>query len=135
MPEASTQIRPGEALADQGAEPESLLAAPRRHEHPVRLHGFGLLAAAVTLKPDPTALPGGGTAEKLLNGATYFVILACVAGALWGLGEWAIGRRSGNYSQTDGGKGKFLACIVAAFLTGALAPIINFFVSLGTQLK
>jgi hypothetical protein len=136
VPEARANIRSGEAITDAsaGAEPEAVLEAPVRSEWSTRVPGFGAVAA-VSIKPDPTALPGGGAAQKLIDGGTYFVILACVAGALLGLAQWALGSRTSNYSQADNGKSKVVACVIAAFLTGALAAIINFFVSAGGAVK
>jgi hypothetical protein len=134
VPEAEANLRSDEALVDAGAEPEAELATDPGPEWFGRLPAFGAFAA-ISINPDPTALPGGGEAQKLINGATYFVLLACVAGALWGLGEWAIGSRTSNYSQADGGRSRLFSCIVAAFLTGALGAIINFFVSAGGAVK
>jgi hypothetical protein len=93
------------------------------------------VAAAVTLKPDPNALPGMPTAQKLVNGIAAFVILACVLGGLFGVGQWVLGSRTSNYSQADSGKSKFGAAILGAFAVGALAAIINFFVDAGGQIK
>ncbi len=134
MPEAEAKPRSDEAILDAGPEPEAELDTIPGPEWVGRLYGFGALAA-ITIKPDPTALPGGGEAQKLINGATYYVLLACVAGALFGLGQWALGSRTSNYSQADNGKSKVVACIVAAFLTGALSTIINFFVNAGGAVK
>jgi len=134
VPEAEAKPDPDEAALDAGAEPEAELDPIPGPEWSGRLAGFGAFAA-IAIKPDPTALPGGGEAQKLINGATYFVLLACVAGALLGLGQWALGSRTSNYSQADSGKSKVVACIVAAFLTGALSAIINFFVSAGGAVK
>jgi hypothetical protein len=138
VPEAEANLRSDEALVDAGAEPEAELDIdPGPGPGPEwfgRLPAFGAFAA-ISINPDPTALPGGGEAQKLIDGATYFVLLACVAGALWGLGEWAIGSRTSNYSQADGGRSRVFSCIIAAFLTGALGAIINFFVSAGGAVK
>jgi hypothetical protein len=135
VPEAEAKPKPDEeALVDAGREPEAEFDAGSGPEWFGRLPAFGAIAA-VSIKPDPTALPGGSEAQKLINGGTYFVLLACVAGALLGLGQWALGSRTSNYSQADNGKSKVVACIVAAFLTGALGAIINFFVSAGGAVK
>lgn len=93
------------------------------------------VAAAVSLKPDPNALPGMPTAEKLVDGIAAFIILGCVAGGLFGIGQWVLGSRTSNYSQADSGKGKFGAAVLGAFGVGALAAIINFFVNAGGQIK
>ncbi len=134
MPEVQAEIRAEEADVGTRAEPEADFELDPGPEWFGRVPGFGVFAA-IAIKPDPTALPGGGEAQKLINGGTYFVLLACVAGALLGLGQWALGSRTSNYSQADSGKSKVVACIVAAFLTGALGAIINFFVSAGGAVK
>lgn len=94
-----------------------------------------VLAAAVKVNPNPDALPGMPTAEKLVNGGAAFIILACVAGALFGIGQWVLGTRHGNVGQADAGKSRVLAAVLGAFAVGALAAIINFFVSAGGQVK
>jgi Family of unknown function (DUF6112) len=134
VPQAEANARSDEAKLDAGGESEPRFDTTPGPEWAGRLPGFGAFAA-IAIKPDPTALPGGTEAQKLINGGTYFVLLACVAGALLGLGQWALGSRTSNYSQADSGKSKVVACIVAAFLTGALGAIINFFVSAGGAVK
>jgi Family of unknown function (DUF6112) len=134
VPQAEAHLRPDEPVIEAGTEQEAELDVAPGPEWSGRLPAFGAYAA-IAIKPDPTALPGGSEAEKLINGGTYFVLLACVAGALLGLGQWALGSRTSNYSQADNGKSKVVACIVAAFLTGALGAIINFFVSAGGAVK
>ena len=94
-----------------------------------------LAAAAVKVKPDPDALPGMPTAEKLANGLAAFVLLGCLVGALFGIGQWVLGSRTHNVSQADAGKSKFAAAVIGAFGVGALAAIINFFVNAGGQIK
>jgi hypothetical protein len=134
VPEVNAKLEPDEVVVEGGDQPEAEFDPLPGPEWFGRLPGFGAFAA-IAIKPDPTALPGGSEAQKLINGGTYFVLLACVAGALLGLGQWALGSRTSNYSQADNGKSKVVACIVAAFLTGALGAIINFFVSAGGAVK
>lgn len=95
----------------------------------------GPLLAAVSVKPDPNALPGMPAAEKLVDGIAAFIILGCVAGLFIGIGQWVWGNRVSNYSQADAGKSKVLVSILGAFLAGAGAAIINFFVSAGSAVK
>lgn len=97
---------------------------------------FQLLTnAAVSVKPNPTALPGLPAAEKLVNGLAAFILLACVVGALFGIGQWVLGSKSNNYSQADSGRSKVAIAAGGAFLVGALATIINFFESAGGAVK
>jgi hypothetical protein len=94
-----------------------------------------LWLAAVTVKPDPEGLPGMPAATKLVDGLAAFVLLACVAGFLLGVGQWALGSKSSNYGQSDSGKSKVLVSALGAFAVGAVAAIINFFLAAGTALK
>ena len=96
---------------------------------------FYHIAAAINVKPDPNALPGMPTAQKLVNGLAAFIILACVVGALFGIGQWVLGSRTSNFSQADSGKSKVGAAVLGAFGVGAVAAIINFFVTAGGQIK
>jgi len=92
-------------------------------------------AAEVNVKPDAQALPGVPAAEKLLDGLAKYVVIACVAGGLIGIAQWALGSRSNNYSQADSGKTKVAIAAGGAFLVGALAAIVNFFVAAGGAVK
>lgn len=92
-------------------------------------------ATGVTVKPDSNALPGVPAAEKLLNGLAKYVLIACVAGGLLGIGQWALGSRTNNYSQADSGKSKVAIAAGGAFLVGAMAAIVNFFVAAGGAVK
>lgn len=94
-----------------------------------------LLEAAVKVKPNSTALPGMAAAEKLVDGLAAFVLLGCAAGALLGIGQWVLGSRTNNYSQADSGRTKVAVAAGGAFLVGALAAIINFFLSAGGAVK
>jgi hypothetical protein len=95
----------------------------------------GPLLATVSVKPDPNALPGMPAAQKLIDGLAAAIVLACVAGLLFGIGQWVLGSRTSNYSQADAGKSKVGVAILGAFLTGAVAAIINFFVTAGSAVK
>jgi Family of unknown function (DUF6112) len=91
--------------------------------------------AAVTVTPNPDGLPGMPAATKLVDGLAAFVLLGCVAGFLLGVGQWVLGSKSSNFSQSDTGKTKVLVSILGAFCVGAVAAIINFFLNAGTALK
>lgn len=122
--EALAQPRAGDALAAAAVKAESLAHLP-----------FGELLAAVSVKPDPNGLPGMPAATKLVDGLAAFVLLACVAGFLLGVGQWALGSKSSNFSQSDSGKSKVVVSVLGAFGVGAVAAIINFFLNAGTALK
>jgi hypothetical protein len=91
--------------------------------------------AAVNVTPDPNGLPGMPAATKLVNGLAAFILLACVAGFLLGVGQWVLGSKTSNFSQSDSGKSKILVSILGAFCVGAVAAIINFFLNAGTALR
>jgi hypothetical protein len=90
---------------------------------------------AVAVNPNPDALPGMPAAQKLVNGLAAAIILACVVGLLIGIGQWVLGSRTSNFSQADSGKSKVGVAVLGAFLTGAAAAIINFFISAGAAVK
>lgn len=94
-----------------------------------------LLGAAVKVNPNSNALPGMPAAEKLVDGLAAFILLGCAAGALLGIGQWVLGSRTNNYSQADSGRTKVAIAAGGAFLVGALAAIINFFVTAGSAVK
>ncbi|MGD9734937.1 MAG: DUF6112 family protein [Solirubrobacterales bacterium] len=122
--EASVHPAAGEALASLGERAEAMIAVP-----------LGEALAAVSVKPDPNALPGMPAAAKLVNGLAAFILLACVVGFLLGVGQWVLGSRTSNFSQSDSGKSKVLVSVLGAFGVGAVAAIINFFLNAGTALK
>ncbi|HEX8752240.1 MAG TPA: hypothetical protein VF731_02385 [Solirubrobacterales bacterium] len=93
-----------------------------------------LLTAAtkVSVNPDPGGLPGGDAAQKLINGAAAFGLMACLGAFLWGGAQWGLGSRSNNYSQADDGKSRMLKGVGGAFGIGAAAAVINFFFNAGS---
>jgi hypothetical protein len=46
------------------------------------------LGFAVSLKPDPTALPGTSLSQKAVNGLVALVMIAVVVATLDGLVQW-----------------------------------------------
>ncbi|HVC07312.1 MAG TPA: DUF6112 family protein [Solirubrobacterales bacterium] len=94
-----------------------------------------LLVGAVSVKPNPTALPGLPALEKLIDGLAAVALLACVAGVLIGAAQWALGSRSNNYSHASDGRSKVMYGLLGAFVIGAAAAIINFFYSSGQAVK
>jgi hypothetical protein len=117
-PEALTHLPAGELVAGAAAKVGAL----------TRL-------AAVAVKPDPDGLPGMPAATKLVDGLAAFILLACVAGFLLGVGQWVLGSKTSNFSQSDSGKSKVLVSVLGAFGVGAVAAIINFFLNAGTALR
>ena len=97
------------------------------------VHLFLLTAASqVSVSPNSTGLPGGQAAQKIINGAAGFGLMACVGAVLWGAAQWGFGSRSSNYAQADDGKTRMLKGVGGAFGIGAAAAVINFFFNAGT---
>lgn len=95
---------------------------------------FQLLQAAakVSVNPDAGALPGGSAAQKLINGAAAFGLMAALGAFIWGGAQWAYGSNSSNYTQADAGKTRMLKAVGGAFGIGAAAAVINFFFNAGS---
>jgi hypothetical protein len=89
-------------------------------------------AAKVSVNPDAGGLPGGDAAQKLINGAAAFGLMACVGAMLWGAAQWGFGSRSSNASQADDGKTRMLKGVGGAFGIGAAAAVVNFFFNAGS---
>ncbi len=89
------------------------------------------LVAAVSVKPNPSGLPGTPALEKLLDGVAALALLACVGAILLGAAQWSLGNRSHNYSQAADGKARMLYGVGGAFAIGAAAAVINFFYNSG----
>ena len=90
------------------------------------------VVAAVNVSPNPSGIPGGDAAQKLLNGGAAFGLLACVGTVIIGAAQWGFGSRSSNYSQADDGKTRMLKGVGGAFGIGAAAAVINFFFNAGS---
>ena len=78
-----------------------------------------LRSAAVSVKPDPSALPGTSALEKLIDGLAAVALLGCVAGVLLGAAQWALGSKSNNYSHASDGRSKVIYGLLGAFVVGA----------------
>lgn len=93
-----------------------------------------VLAAAgpVTTRPDPNGLPGGATAQRLLNGLTFYGLLACVAALVIGGATWFTANRAGNYTASFGGKVAVLGGVIGALVIGGAAALVNFFYGAGS---
>jgi hypothetical protein len=96
--------------------------------------GAVLQWADVTLNPDPTQLPGGGTLQQLTNGIGGWALIAALVGLVLGAAAWALGAHSQNYHQSFIGRRTVLVSGLAALLIGAAPDLINFFFHTGTNL-
>jgi hypothetical protein len=97
----------------------------------VKFHLIGLLTT-ISVKPDPSALPGTPALEKLLNGLAALALLGCGAAVVIGAAQLGFGQKANNYSQAADGKTKLIYGLGGAFVVGASAAIINFFYSAGS---
>jgi len=88
----------------------------------------------VSLNPDPTKLPGGGTLADLTNGLAGFVLILTVFGLVISAGGWGLGVATSNMSWAERGKSGTIVCAIAALLVGAAAIIVNFFFHVGAGL-
>ncbi len=88
----------------------------------------------VSLNPDPSKLPGGGTLADLTNGLAGFVLILTVLGLVLSAGGWGLGVATSNMSWAERGKSGTIVCALAALLVGAAAIIVNFFFNAGTHL-
>jgi len=89
-------------------------------------------AGAVNVTPNPSGIPGGEAAQRLINGGAAFALMACVAVFMVGAGQWGWGKNAGNYSQADDGRSRMLKGAGGAFAIGAAAAVINFFFKAGS---
>ncbi|MFN8215686.1 MAG: hypothetical protein U0R71_03735 [Solirubrobacterales bacterium] len=94
-----------------------------------------LAFAAIKISPNSNGLPGFSTAERLLGGGAKYVLLACFAGGLWGVGQWVLGTRHGHGEGASAGKVKIGIACAGVFLVGALPALLNFFEGIGKTVK
>jgi hypothetical protein len=90
--------------------------------------------ADVTLNPNPSQLPGGGTLQQLTDGLGGWALVASLVGLVIGAAAWALGAHSQNYHQSFVGRRAVLVSGLAALLIGAAPTLINFFFHTGTTL-
>ena len=85
----------------------------------------------VSLNPDPSKLPGGGTLQDLANGLVGWVLIITGVAFAFGAGQWAAGGMTNNLSWAERGKQTVLVSAIAALLEGGAAFIINTFFHMG----
>ncbi|MCK9898855.1 DUF6112 family protein [Frankia sp. Cpl3] len=90
-----------------------------------------ILAAEV--KPDNTKAPGINALQDLVNGLAAYAVVAAVAAVLLGGIAWALGERMGLDRASAVGKSGVLAGFGLAFLVGAAAAFVNFFLATGAS--
>jgi hypothetical protein len=90
-----------------------------------------VILAAVQVKPDDSKAPGINALKDLVNGLAAYAVIAAVAAVLLGGIAWALGERMGLERASTVGKSGVIAGFGLAFLVGAAAAFINFFLVTG----
>ncbi len=93
------------------------------------------LGFAVSLKPDPTALPGTSLGQKAVNGLVALVMIAVVIAALGGLVQWVWSGSNNNPVGASAGKKKVALAVAAFFAIGAGGAILDFAMKMGESVK
>jgi len=88
----------------------------------------------VSLNPDPSQLPGGGTLADLMNGLAGCGLILAAGVFAFGGAQWALGSATSNMSWAERGKQTVFVAALAALLIGAAAIVVNFFFLLGSRL-
>jgi hypothetical protein len=86
---------------------------------------------AVEVKPDDSKAPGINALKDLVNGLAAYAVIAAVAAVLLGGIAWALGERMGLERASTVGKSGVIAGFGLAFLVGAAAAFVNFFLATG----
>jgi hypothetical protein len=92
-------------------------------------------SSTVSVNPDPSGLPGSAVLQELLNGLAFWGLLATVAGVLIGAMVWALGSHSNNHQWSSRGRSGALISAGSALVVGGAAPLVNFFIELGSRIK
>ncbi|EFC81864.1 DUF6112 family protein [Parafrankia sp. EUN1f] len=88
---------------------------------------------AVEVKPNEAKAPGINALKDLVNGLAAYAVVAAVASVLLGGIAWALGERMGLDRASAVGKSGVLAGFGLAFLVGAAATFVNFFIATGAS--
>ncbi|KPM52836.1 hypothetical protein CcI49_25060 [Frankia sp. CcI49] len=89
--------------------------------------------ANVEVNPDDAKAPGINALKDLVNGLAAYAVVAAVASVLLGGIAWALGERMGLDRASAVGKSGVLAGFGLAFLVGAAATFVNFFIATGSS--
>ncbi len=85
----------------------------------------------VPYNPDPTGLPGMGSASHLINGVAFLAILLMVLGLVVGIVGWVVGQATGNAQVMDFGRSNVPKVAIGCFLIGGAGVIVSFFLGAG----
>jgi hypothetical protein len=83
-----------------------------------------------TMTPNLSA-PGAEGLQTLINTVLFYALIACGLGALGGIAAWAGAKAAHLDHVSSKGKEGLVVAIVAAFVVGALASVLNFAYSMG----
>jgi hypothetical protein len=86
---------------------------------------------SIVVNPDGSKAPGLNALQELVNGLAAYAVLAAVAAVLLGGIAWALGERMGLERASSVGKSGVIAGFGLAFLVGAAAAFVNFFLQTG----
>jgi hypothetical protein len=87
-------------------------------------------AFSFTMSPNLSA-PGAAGLQSLVNTILYYALIACGIGALGGIAAWAGAKAVHMDHVSSKGKEGVVVAVVAAFIVGALASLLNFAYSIG----
>lgn len=90
-----------------------------------------VILAQVEVEPDDSKAPGINALKDLVNGLAAYAVIAAVAAVLLGGIAWALGERMGLDRASAVGKSGVIAGFGLAFLVGAAAAFVNFFLATG----
>ena len=85
----------------------------------------------IEVNPDGSNAPGLNSLQDLVNGLAAYAVIAAVAAVLLGGIAWALGERMGLERASSVGKSGVIAGFGLAFLVGAAAAFVTFFLETG----
>jgi len=83
-------------------------------------------------KLDPTGLPGGAAAAKIVGGLMFYGLLACAAAIVLGVMAFTAGKILTNHYAGVTGRIAVLAGIIGAVFIGACMTLVNWAFNLGS---
>jgi Family of unknown function (DUF6112) len=93
------------------------------------------LGFAVSLKPDPTALPGTSLGQRALGGLVSFAMIFFAIVLIVGAAQWAWSGSNNNPVGASAGKRKVGLALAGFFLIGGGEAILTFAQKMGESLK
>lgn len=78
-----------------------------------------------SMSPNLSA-PGAKGLQQLINTILYYALIACGIGGLGGIAAWAGAKAAHMDHLSSKGKEGLVVALVAAFIIGGLASLLNF---------